>query len=87
MLVWRLWRPQRQLYLHLRSMSNRSYEDAIVCLNSLQSNAAEIAAAAALPIEQRPSKKLDLVREYLDRMGYSVGKAQIPGSRIISQVW
>lgn len=54
-------------------MSGRTYEDAIQCLNTLQSNAAEIAAAAALPISQRPSKKLDLVKEYLRRMGYEVG--------------
>jgi hypothetical protein len=78
MLVLRLGRPRtRQLRAHFRSMATRSYEEAIACLNSLQSNAAEIAAAAALPVAQRPSKKLDLVREYLDRMGYSVGNASI----------
>jgi hypothetical protein len=53
--------------------TTRTYEDAIVCLNTLQSSAVEIAAAAALPVEKRPSKKLSLVREYLNRMGYTVG--------------
>jgi hypothetical protein len=52
-------------------MSSRSYDDAITCLNSLQSNPAEVKQGNRPPAIRGP-RKLQLVREYLARIGYSV---------------
>src|SRR5882762_6282199 len=54
-----------------RAMSNRSYNDAIVLLNTLQSNAATLDAIKASG-ERSKERAIPEMIEYLERIGYKV---------------
>jgi hypothetical protein len=54
-----------------RTMSGRSYKDAINLLNTLQSNAAALEAAKASGMRSNPVAIPEMV-EYLERIGYKV---------------
>ena len=52
-------------------MTTRSYQEAIDCLNSLQSNAAHIEAARAAGNRNTETAIAEMV-DYLERIGYKV---------------
>jgi hypothetical protein len=55
-----------------RSMSGRSYKDAIECLNSLQTNAAALEASRAMGASRLVEFAIDEMVESLGRIGYAV---------------
>ena len=64
----------------LRRMSSRTYENAVENLNSLQSNAAVLAAHRATGGRAEQFAKPEMI-EYLGRIGYAV---RLPGGCSIS---
>lgn len=62
--------------LQRRAMSNRSYKDAIVLLNTLQSNAATLNAIKASGGRANDLAIPEMI-EYLERIGYKVRHSSI----------
>jgi len=52
-------------------MSTRTYQDAIACLNTLQSNAAHIEAVRATGIRKNDLAIAEMIA-YLEKLGYKV---------------
>lgn len=72
------WRRPPGLFLFARTMSQRTYKEAVDCLNSLQSNAAALEASRQLGASRLVEYAIPEMIESLERIGYKVCGVSLP---------